>query len=206
MPSNRKRHWNEVYAKKSPDDLTWFQPRPETSLTLIHRAGVGPEARFIDVGGGTSLLTEFLLGEGFQNLSVLDVSGRALKLAKAELGERASDVEWHEADLTTFDPPHRWDFWHDRAVFHFLTDEEDRTAYRRVMDKSVEPGGHVMIATFALDGPTRCSGLEVVRYDSESLLITMGEAYHLRGSIDQVHRTPSGGAQSFVYSLFQRTG
>jgi 2-polyprenyl-3-methyl-5-hydroxy-6-metoxy-1,4-benzoquinol methylase len=205
MASNRKQHWNEVYAKKSPNELTWFQPRPETSIALIRRAGLGPESRFIDVGGGTSLLTASLLEEGFQHLSVLDVSGRALELAKARLGERASEIEWYEADLTSFDPPHPWDFWHDRAVFHFLTTEEDRAAYCGAMNNSVESGGHVMIATFALDGPTRCSGLEVVRYNPESLLATLGEEYQLRGSIDEVHRTPTGGTQSFVYSWFQRT-
>jgi len=206
MASDRKRHWNEVYAKKSPEDLTWFQPRPESSLALIRRAGVGPEDWFIDVGGGTSLLTEFLLGEGFKNLSVLDVSGRALVSAKARLGERASEVDWYEADLTTFNPPHLWDVWHDRAVFHFLTEEADRKAYCGVMKESVKPGGHVLIATFALDGPIRCSGLEVVRYDPESLLATLGAEYQLRGSIEEAHRTPTGGTQSFMYSWFQRTG
>ncbi len=204
MAANRKQHWNEVYAKKSPESLTWFQPRPETSLTLIRNAGLGREARLIDVGGGTSLLTSVLLEEGFQHLSVLDVSDRAIELAKTRLGSRASDIEWYEADLTHFDPPHRWDLWHDRAVFHCLTAEEDRRAYCRVMDNSVEPGGHVVIATFALDGPTRCSGLEVVRYSPESLHSEMGGQYELRGSIVEVHRTPTGGAQYFVYSWFQR--
>ena len=204
MTSNRKQHWNQVYAKKSPDEFTWFQPQPETSLALIRRAGLGPESRFIDVGGGTSLLTEFLLEEGFQHLSVLDVSDRGLELAKARLGDRASDIEWYQADATAFEPPHRWDFWHGRAVFHFLTVEKDRTAYCRVMNSSVEPGGHVLIATFALDGPTRCSGLEVLRYSPESLHAELGAQYELRGSIAEGHRTPSGGSQQFVYSWFQR--
>lgn len=204
MAANRRQHWNEVYAKKSPESLTWFQPRPETSLTLIRNAGLAREARLIDVGGGTSPFTAFLLEEGFQHLSVLDVSDRALELAKARLGSRASGINWYEADLIHFEPPHRWDFWHDRAVFHFLTEEEDRRAYCRVMDNSVEPGGHVVIATFALDGPTRCSGLEVVRYSPESLHSEMGGEYELRGSIEEAHRTPTGSTQNFVYSLFQR--
>ena len=204
MAANRKQHWNEVYAKESPENLTWFQPRPETSLTLIRNAGLAREARLIDIGGGTSLLTSVLLEEGFQHLSILDVSDRAMELAKTRLGNRASNVDWYEADLTHFEPPHRWDFWHDRAVFHFLTAEEDRRAYCRVMDDSVEPGGQVVIATFALDGPTRCSGLEVVRYSPESLHAELGGQYALRGSIAEDHRTPTGSTQYFVYSWFQR--
>jgi trans-aconitate methyltransferase len=204
MPASRKQHWNEVYAKKSPESLTWFQPRPETSLTLIRSAGLAREARLIDVGGGTSLLTSVLLEEGFQHLSILDVSDRAIELAKTRLGNRASEIEWYEADLTTFEPPHRWDLWHDRAVFYFLTAEEDRRAYCRVMNHSVEPGGYVVIATFALDGPTRCSGLEVVRYSPESLHAELGGQYEFRGRLAEDHRTPADGMQRFVYSWFQR--
>ncbi len=206
MASNRKHHWNEVYQKKHPEELTWFQPRPETSLGLIRRAGLGPESRIIDVGGGTSLLTGVLLQEGFQRLSVLDISDRALDLARARIGDRAAEVEWFESDITSFEPPHRWDLWHDRAVFHFLTGEDDRTAYCRAMNTSVEPGGHVLIATFALDGPTRCSGLEVVRYGPEPLGAVLGEEYRLRWSAVEEHVTPSGGTQSFVYTWFQRSG
>lgn len=206
MASNRKHHWNEVYQKKNPEELTWFQPRPETSLDLIRRAGLGPESHIIDVGGGTSLLTRILLQEGFRRISVLDISDRALDLAKARIGDQAADLEWFESDITSFEPPHRWDLWHDRAVFHFLTGEEDRTAYCRAMNASVGPGGHVVIASFALDGPTRCSGLEVIRYSPESLGAVLGEEYRLRRTVVEEHVTPSGGTQSFVYTWFQRSG
>ncbi|MFC1574997.1 class I SAM-dependent methyltransferase, partial [Gemmatimonadota bacterium] len=151
-----------------------------------------------------SHLPSLLLEEGFRHVSVLDVSERALAIAKSQLGDRAGEIEWFEADLLGFDPPHRWALWHDRAVYHFLTSPEDRDAYCRVLGRGLEPGGHVIIAAFALDGPLKCSGLEVVRYDPESLQSALGPEYHLRGSVREAHNTPTGGTQSFVYSWFQR--
>ena len=204
MVEDRKGHWNKVYSNKSPEELTWFQARPEASLSLIRNAGIGPEARIIDVGGGTSLLSATLLEEGFVNLSVLDVSDRALEAAKSLLGPDSPEIEWFTSDLTDFEPPHRWDLWHDRAVYHFLTGNEDRHAYRRVLNESVEPGGHVVVATFALDGPERCSGLEVVRYSPESLHAELGTLYELCGTVNETHRTPGGGTQEFVYSWFRK--
>jgi len=200
----RKEHWDRVYSAKSPVELTWFQETPTSSLTLIRDAGLGPQDRVLDVGGGTSNLPSFLLLEGFQHLSVLDVSERALATAKAQLGQGAEGIEWFEADLLSFQPPHRWALWHDRAVFHFLTSQEDRDAYCRVLGQGLEPGGHLIIATFALDGPLKCSGLDVVRYSPESLHAVLGPEYQLRGSLEEVHDTPSGGTQNFVYSWFQR--
>jgi len=204
MAENRKAHWDQVYSKKSPEELTWFQTRPEVSLALIGRTGLAREARIIDVGGGTSRLTAFLLETGYRDLSILDVSDRALELARGSLGSRGSEVEWYGEDLTEFEPPHRWDLWHDRAVFHFLTEESDRDAYRRVLAGAVEPGGHVLIATFSPEGPERCSGLEVVRYNPQSLQAELGPEYELRGSMAETHRTPTGGTQAFVYSWFQK--
>ncbi|MFC1660121.1 class I SAM-dependent methyltransferase [Gemmatimonadota bacterium] len=201
---NRKDHWEKVYTGKAASDLTWFQEKPSTSLSLIRQAGLLPQAQILDVGGGTSNLSYFLLREGFRHVSVLDVSGGALAFAKAQLGVRAEQVEWFEADLLHFDPPHRWALWHDRAMFHFLTSPDDRDAYCRVLSRGLEPGGHLIIATFALDGPSRCSGLDCVRYSPQSLLEVLGPEYSLQGSVKEPHRTPTGGTQAFVYSWFQR--
>ena len=204
MEEDRRGHWNKVYSNKRPEELTWFQARPEASLSIIRKAAMGAEARIIDVGGGTSLLTATLLEDGFRNLSVLDVSDRALEVARSLLEPDSPEIEWFTSDLTDFEPPHQWDLWHDRAVFHFLTGKEDRNSYRRVLNASVEPSGHVVIATFALDGPERCSGLEVVRYCPESLHAELGTRYELCGSVDETHRTPGGGTQKFVYSWFRK--
>jgi len=201
---NRKEHWDRVYAGKRSVELTWFQQKPATSLSLIRGTGLGPQAGVLDVGGGTSNLSSFLLQEGFRRVSVLEVSGKALEISKAQLGARAEEIEWIEADLLDFESPHRWGLWHDRAVFHFLTSPNDREAYCRALGRGLEPGGHLIIATFALDGPLRCSGLEVVRYSPESLLSVLGPEYELRGSVEEAHQTPTGGSQEFVYSWFQR--
>lgn len=204
--TDRKDHWDQVYSRKSPEDLTWFQARPETSLAFIRAAGLDEGARILDVGGGTSTLTGCLLREGFRNLGILDVSGRALGLSKARLGDAARGVEWFEGDVTTFDPPHGWELWHDRAVFHFLTEEEDRRAYCSVMGRAVEMGGHVLISTFAIDGPDRCSGLDCARYAPMSLQAELGREYQLRSSLNEIHRTPSGGTQNFLCAWFVRVG
>jgi ubiquinone/menaquinone biosynthesis C-methylase UbiE len=203
---DRKQHWDAVYAAKRTEELTWFQAEPAVSLALIRRAGVGPDETVLDVGGGTSLLSSFLLDEGFQEVSALDISAEALARAKGQMGVRAQEVEWIEADLLAFDPPRQWSLWHDRAVFHFLTEPEDREAYCRALNRGLEPGGHVIIATFAPDGPIRCSGLEVVRYSPQSLGAVLGSEYELKGSVPEAHETPKGGTQSFVYSWFQRRG
>ena len=203
---DRKEHWDRVYSSKEPRELTWFQPRPESSLALIRRTGLGPDAGVLDVGAGTSLLTASLLGEGYHDLSVLDVSPKALEVCRTQMGDRAKDVRWLEADLTAFEPKRRWDLWHDRAVYHFLTEEADRVAYSDALGRALEPGGHLIIAAFDLQGPLRCSGLEVVRYSPESLLEAMGSDFTLRGSLQEAHPTPSGGTQSFMYAWFQRVG
>lgn len=201
---NRKEHWDRVYGRKRSVELTWFQEVPSTSLLLIRRMGLSSQARILDVGGGTSLLPSFLLQEGFLHLSVLDVSEKGLEVAKAQLGARADGIEWFQGDLLEFEPPHRWDLWHDRALFHFLTSAEDREAYLRVLNRCLEPGGHVIIATFAPEGPSRCSGLDCHRYGPEDLQAVLGSGYELLGSVEEVHATPSGGTQEFVYSWFRR--
>ncbi len=201
----RQQHWDRVYGTKEPEDLTWFQETPQVSLSLIEEMELPAEARIIDVGGGTSTLSSFLLEKGFKRISVLDVSGAALSLARARLGPRSQEVEWIEADLLQFEPTTSWTLWHDRAVFHFLTSETDREAYRRVLEKGLKPGGYLIMATFALEGPSRCSGLDCVRYSPESLGSALGSGFLLRGSVEEAHRTPAGGVQAFNFSWFQRT-
>jgi SAM-dependent methyltransferase len=203
---SRKEHWDRVYVKKASSDLSWFQGEPATSLSLIRQAGLGPDDWLIDVGGGTSRLLAHLLAEGYRNLSILDISETGLETARAQLGDRAAEVEWFECDVLDFEPPHRWALWHDRAVFHFLTSPDDRGRYCSVLNRGLEPSGHLMLSTFALDGPPRCSGLEVTRHSPESLQALLGPEYRLLGSMNESHRTPTGGTQSFLYAWFQRSG
>ena len=201
---DRKRHWSDVYSKRAPDRASWHQLRPALSLELIDRASVDPKAGAIDVGGGTSTLVDELLEQGFENLAVLDVAGPALALARARLDDRADQVQWIEADVTEFEPPRQWGLWHDRAVFHFLTGASDRKAYRRALEAGVAPGGSAVISAFSLEGPERCSGLDVVRYSPESLADELGPAFELVEARDEVHMTPTGAEQAFVYCLFRR--
>jgi ubiquinone/menaquinone biosynthesis C-methylase UbiE len=201
---DRKEHWDDVYRAKAPDQLTWFQPRPETSLRLIEEANVGPEARIIDVGGGTSSLTENLLEAGYHQLTVLDVSGAALEVCRQRLAGRAADVEWIEADLTCFEPSRPWDLWHDRAVLHFLTDPEDVRAYRKSMLRALAENGQAVIATFGPQGPKRCSGLDVQRYGADSLSEAVGPEMELVESRLDDHVTPTGASQQFLFCRFRR--
>ena len=201
---DRKQHWSDVHSKRAPDRASWYQLRPALSLELIDRAGVDPKAGAIDVGGGTSTLVDELLERGFANLAVLDVAGPALELAHARLGDRADQVQWIEADVTEFEPAQQWGLWHDRAVFHFLTDASSRKAYRRALEAGVAPGGSAVVSAFSLAGPERCSGLDVVRYSPESLADELGAAFELVESRDEVHMTPTGAEQAFVYCLFRR--
>lgn len=202
---DRREHWQGVYEGKDPTEVSWFQPRPESSLALIDRLGLGPDARVIDVGGGASRLVDALLERGFRHLTVLDISEKALAHSRSRLGERAGEVRWIEADVTAADLPGPFDLWHDRAVFHFLTDAEDRAAYVQRLVNAVPTGGHAVIATFAEDGPERCSGLPVVRYTAEGLDAELGPAFALRDTFRELHETPAGKEQSFVYCRFERT-
>lgn len=200
---NRQQHWNQVYETKGPLDVSWYQRRPELSLTLIAAAGVSKDAGIIDVGGGASVLVDCLLEAGYRRLAVLDLSGAALSHSRARLGARAAAVEWFEEDVTTFTPPHRFGLWHDRAVFHFLTAADDRRGYMATLRQTVQPGGTVIIATFALDGPPKCSGLEVLRYDEQSILAELGPEFRLQEVRRETHITPWESEQRFIYFRFQ---
>jgi trans-aconitate methyltransferase len=201
----RQAHWQGVYTGKREAELSWFEQTPAISLQLIELAGVAPAAAIIDIGGGTSRLVDALLDRGFQAVSVLDISAAALEIAKVRLGARSKQVEWIVADITDWQPARLYDFWHDRAAFHFLTDERDRAAYVACLAKAVRPGGQAMIATFAPDGPERCSGLPVMRYDAESLAAVLGGSFGLVTSRRHEHTTPWGATQRFQFSLFRRT-
>jgi SAM-dependent methyltransferase len=194
-------HWENVYTSKSDEELSWMQAEPATSLALIARACSADSV--IDVGGGTSLLAERLLDEGYA-VTVLDISQAAIDRARQRLGARASEVGWIVADVTAGPDLGTFDVWHDRAVFHFLTAPADRAAYAELLARTVPVGGHAVIATFALDGPEKCSGLEVRRYDGNSLAAELGPRFRLMKSVPELHRTPRNAPQSFQYSLFQR--
>ena len=209
MPMTRsiKAHWEEIYAVGDADSVSWFQSDPTPSLDLIVTAGVAPDAAILDVGGGASLLVDRLLDRGFSTLSVLDVSGQALAMAKARLGPRAASVCWVEADATAWEPPAgEFGLWHDRAVFHFLTDAADRDAYLRSLNHGLRPGGFALFGAFALDGPERCSGLEVRRYSAATLQATLGPAFELVVERSETHITPTGGGQNFVWGLYRKFG
>ena len=195
------RHWESVYTSKSDAELSWTQPEPTTSLVVIAEACSA--GRVIDVGGGTSLLAERLVDRGYA-VTVLDISQAAIDRARQRLGTRANEVGWMVADVTAGPELGSFDVWHDRAVFHFLTASEDRAAYVALLARTVPVGGHAVIATFALDGPEKCSGLEVRRYDGNALAAELGPQFRLLKSVPELHRTPWGTAQSFQYSLFMR--
>ncbi len=195
------RHWEAVYTSKGDAELSWTQAEPATSLALIAEACSAGSV--IDVGGGTSLLAERLLDRGYA-VTVLDISQAAMDRARRRLGTRASEVDWMVADVTAGPDLGTFDVWHDRAVFHFLTAPAGRAAYAGLLARTVRVGGHAVIATFALDGPEKCSGLEVQRYDGIALAAELGPQFRLLKSVPELHRTPWNAPQSFQYSLFKR--
>jgi len=195
-----KTHWEKVYATKAPDAVSWYRRHLETSLALIERAVPVRLASIIDVGGGESTLVDDLLLRGYENITVLDVSHAAIDITKSRLSSAGDQVRWIVADITQIElEPRAYDLWHDRAVFHFLTAPDQRAAYIRQVARSVRPGGHVIVSAFGPEGPTRCSGLEVVRYDAESLHREFGVRFGLVESSTEMHRTPFETTQQFLY-------
>lgn len=193
-------HWDTVYRTKQPTEVSWYRPHLDVSLDLIMRAAPDHGAHIIDVGAGESTLVDDLLARGYTNLHALDLSSTAFDVAKARLGKDATRVDWIIGDVRTAPlGEHRFDVWHDRAVFHFLTSQDDRDAYVRQVTRAVKPGGHVIVATFGPEGPTRCSGLDIVRYDADSLHDEFGPAFRLVEHRSELHQTPMGTTQQFVY-------
>jgi ubiquinone/menaquinone biosynthesis C-methylase UbiE len=200
-----KEHWDHVYGSKATTSVSWFQEHARHSVKLIRQTGVARDAHVIDVGGGASTLVDDLVEAGFANVTVLDLSDAALSAAKARLGDRARDIQWLVGDVTQLElPEHAYDVWHDRAVFHFLTASEERVAYVRSVLRSVKPGGHVIVATFAEDGPEKCSGLPVMRYSADALHAEFGARFTLLRHELEEHHTPSGTVQQFIYCLCRR--
>lgn len=202
--SDRQSHWNNVYATKAETEVSWFQDSPAPSSDIIKSFNEGPQASVIDIGGGASRLVDALVGEGFDRLTVLDLSQQALTVTQARLGADAAKVRWIAADVTTWEPSETYDLWHDRAAFHFLTTEADRAAYAKRVARAVKPGGHVIIGTFAPDGPERCSGLPVQRHDADSIGSVLGDQFELVDSRRHDHLTPAGNTQRFQFSSFRR--
>jgi trans-aconitate methyltransferase len=203
MTTERHSHWHKVYTDKRAEDVSWYQPEPAASLEALDRAGAGPGHSLIDIGGGAATLVDALLERGWRDVTVLDIAAPALAAAQARLGERALSVTWEMADITSWQPPRSWDVWHDRAVFHFLTEPAQRSAYVSALGQGLEPGGLAIIATFAPDGPEKCSGLAVERYDAEKLAVTLGPKFALEDSWREEHVTPWGSPQSFNWCVFR---
>lgn len=200
-----KDHWEKVYSTKASDSVSWFQAHADMSMRLIHATGLGRDAAIIDVGGGASTLVDDLLDDGYGNLTVLDLSAAALAESRSRLGPRGASVRWMEADITRAEfALHSLDIWHDRAVFHFLTSEEDRAAYVQQVLRALKPGGHVIMATFGVDGPTQCSGLPVMRYAPDALHAEFGAAFTLLTHEEQLHHTPFGTDQQFIYCMCRK--
>jgi 2-polyprenyl-3-methyl-5-hydroxy-6-metoxy-1,4-benzoquinol methylase len=203
--TDRQTHWENVYAAKAEREVSWFQENPAPSLDLIAATGIASDAAIIDVGGGASRLVDRLLEKGFSRVAILDLSANALGETKKRLGVRADAVDWIIADVTTWHPSTTYDLWHDRAAFHFLTEQADQSAYVDRLMKAVKPGGYVIIGTFALDGPERCSGLPITRRDAASLSAILGSDFQLTDERRHGHATPWGAIQQFQFSTFRRT-
>ena len=201
-----REHWEKVYSSKDSDEVSWFQEHAELSLKIIRNNGTPADASIIDVGGGASTLVDDLIDYGYSAITVLDLSISALEKAKMRVGNKGASVSWLEADVLSADLPiNTYDVWHDRAVFHFLTSESERHQYVKQVLRSVKHGGLVIVATFAEDGPDKCSGLPVMRYSTSALHAEFGELFKLLGSEPEVHFTPAGNEQKFVYCCCKRS-
>jgi trans-aconitate methyltransferase len=201
---SRQNHWENVYASKGETQVSWFQETPAPSLELVELVGAVRNSAIIDIGGGASRLVDSLVSRGYEDVTVLDLSAAALASARSRMGDKADQVSWIAADVTTWEPLRSYDVWHDRAAFHFLTDPNDQTAYVARLRRALRPGGHAIIGTFALDGPERCSGLIVSRYDASRLAATLGGGFELIDARRHDHITPWGATQKFQFSTFRR--
>ncbi len=198
---DRKNHWETVYNTKNPDEVSWTQEVPQISLDFIHSLQLDKSARIIDVGGGDSKLVDYLLNEGFENVTVLDISGKALERAKKRLGDKAHKVKWVESDILKFNPQETYDVWHDRAAFHFLTEPEQIQTYVELTKKVVD--GHMILGTFSENGPKKCSGLDIKQYNEEAMEATFQnfEKIHCR---TEDHKTPFNTTQNFIFCSFKK--
>jgi len=204
---SRGEHWEIIHRRGRPEEVSWYRPHLERSLHFIEGAGLALDAAILDVGGGTSTLVDDLLERGFSKVSVLDISRSAIRHTRARLGTREKAVTWLVGDVTRMKlPEHQYDFWHDRAVFHFLTGDVDRQRYVAAVRRSLKPNGHIVVATFGLAGPERCSGLPVKRYSPRGIQAEFGDSFRKVGEARELHHTPSGGEQEFVYCYCRMPG
>lgn len=202
--SNAQQHWETVYATKQPDQVSWTQPVPATSLEFIHSFPLDKQARIIDVGGGDSCLVDFLVAEGYQDITVLDISATALAKARRRLGARAQQVTWVVSDVLAFTPSVPFDVWHDRATFHFLTTADQIARYLSLAQAAIRPNGYLTIGTFSTAGPTKCSGLEVHQYDEQELAATLARGFTKIRCRTEDHVTPFQTTQNFLFCSFRR--
>lgn len=202
--SERKAHWEDIYQTKKPDEVSWYQPVPQTSLNLIEKLQTDKEARILDVGGGDSYLSDYLLKAGYGNLSVLDISSEALARAAKRHGEHARQIEYFQADIIDYQPAHKIDIWHDRAALHFLTSDEEVSKYTDIIMESISPGGYVIIGVFSDEGPTKCSGIEIRQYNEESMLGLLGDGFDVVETFRSDHKTPFDTQQNFIFSVYRR--
>ena len=204
MESHSQAHWSRIFSEKQPEEMSWTQPIPSTSLQFIRQFNLDPSARIIDIGGGDSRLVDFLLDAGFEHLTVLDISPEALERAKIRLGDQARRVEWVVSDITAFNPTDPFDFWHDRAAFHFLTSDSQIGSYLTIARKALRPNGGMMMGTFSETGPERCSGLPVRRYSEASLTAQLKNGFQKLRCVTEDHRTPFRTTQNFLFCSFRR--
>jgi cyclopropane fatty-acyl-phospholipid synthase-like methyltransferase len=202
MKLDRKKHWKTVYETKNPDQVSWTQETPKTSLEFIHSFGLKKTAKIIDIGGGDSKLVDYLLDEGFENITILDISAKSMEKAKDRLGEKANKVNWIVSDVTEFEPNMTFDFWHDRATFHFLTTTEEIKKYLKTARKSVN--GFLTIGTFSKNGPKKCSGLEIKQYNEDELTLELKNGFDKINCVTEDHITPFNTTQNFLFCSFER--
>lgn len=202
--SIKKNHWETVYETKNPDQVSWTQDVPKTSLDFIASFGVTKKSKIIDIGGGDSKLVDYLLDEGFENITVLDISAKALEKAKNRLGDKAKKINWVVSDITEFEPTTTYDIWHDRATFHFLTTTEQVSKYMEIARKSVN--GYLTIGTFSENGPTKCSGLDIKQYNEETLTNELNNGFDKIRCVTEDHLTPFNTKQNFLFCSFKRQG
>lgn len=201
---DRKKHWENIYQTKELKDVSWFQPIPETSLDFIKKLKVPETAKVIDVGGGDSFFVDHLLQMGYQDITVLDISAAAIERAKIRLGENAKEVKWIIADAATFKPSEKYDFWHDRAAFHFLTEEQEISNYIETAQQNINPSGFLVIGTFSEQGPRKCSGIEIKQYSETSMADRLKKYFKKIECLTIDHKTPSNSTQNFIFCSFQK--
>jgi len=201
---DRKNHWENIYQTKELQEVSWYQPTPETSLNFLNKFNIPKSAKIIDIGGGDSFLVDYLLDLGYQDISVLDISKTAIEKAKNRLGDRAKSVKWIISDVTTFQPTEKYDFWHDRAAFHFLTKEQDISNYIDIAEQNINPNGIIVIGTFSENGPKKCSGIEIKQYSEHSMTERLSNHFEKIECINIDHKTPFDTIQNFVFCSFKK--